>query len=106
MPRYQKKPLDETAFNANKEKAGDAEELKKNSNLERKMLVFGYSAKVIAETESELEQKKPPDLSKLDHNAKADISEDVIELKKKKLLVFGIDYKVIPRPSPSRRKIS
>ena len=110
--------------------------------------MFGYSAKVIAQTQSQLEEKKPPnlakiqskgvtkdsvteafvnkacvtkacivtesegdtkelrdvkklkkkklpDLSKLDHNAKAKIGADRIELKKKKLPVFGIDYKVI-----------
>ena len=46
----------------------------------------------------ELKKKKPPDLSKLDHNAKAEIGEDVMELKKKKRpLVFGIDYKVLKR---------
>ena len=65
----EKKPSDETVFNANKEKAGEAEELEKNINLERKMLVFGHSAKVIAKTE----EKKPPDLSKLNQNAKVEI---------------------------------
>ena len=69
----EKKPSDETVFNANKEKAGEAEELEKNINLERKMLVFGHSAKVIAKTESLLEEKKPPDLSKLNQNANVKI---------------------------------
>ena len=31
-----------------------------------KRLVFGYNAKMIVETKSELEEKMPPDLSKLD----------------------------------------
>ena len=93
--REEKKPLDETVFKAKKDKVGEAEELKKNSKLKRKMLVFGNSAKVIGKTTSELEEKKPPDLSKLDHNAKTEIGEDLMEMKKKKLLVFGINYKVI-----------
>ena len=45
----------------------------------------------------ELKQKKPPDPSKLNHNAKAEIGEDVMELKEKRPLVFGIDYKVLKR---------
>ena len=45
----------------------------------------------------ELKKKKPLDLSKLDHNAKAEIDEDVMELKEEKPLVFCINYKVLKR---------
>ena len=36
-----------------------------------KRLVFGYSAKMIAETKSKLKEKKPLDLSKLDMQARS-----------------------------------
>ena len=43
----------------------------------------------------ELKKKKPLDLSKLNHNAKVEISKDRMELKEKRPLVFSIDYKVL-----------
>ena len=59
-------------------------------------------SKLESELEPKLEEKKKPDFGILDHNAKTKISKDdteelkdVIKLKKKKPLMFGIDYKVM-----------
>ena len=43
----EKKLPDETVFRNNKEKAGNAKELEKAGNLERKRLVFGINCKVL-----------------------------------------------------------
>ena len=85
----------------------------------KKQLIFGIDYKVMKrlafgenKNKDELKNVKKQDLGTLDHNGKTKISKtdteeqrDVMKLKKKKPMLFGIDYKVLKMLTLGENKI-